>query len=181
MDAGLAAVIAGAAGAGGAALAAFGTSIGLLRQAKMQGSQAHHQWLRDHQQRAYEELLVATDRTTHSCVDAMKAVRGELTPERRASALREETVILVEDVRAQSRALRAVGQRVALLADDETGALGIALCERVLNFVDASLDSGLGAIRSEPVTEERLEHAKVAAGVARSRFIEQASQALRTL
>ncbi|MFE5996744.1 hypothetical protein ACFQ6C_07600 [Streptomyces sp. NPDC056454] len=67
MDEGLAAMIAGAAGAGGAALAAYATGIGLLRQAKLQGDQAHRLWLRNQQNQACVELLDRIQEVESQC------------------------------------------------------------------------------------------------------------------
>ncbi|MER5953940.1 hypothetical protein [Streptomyces sp. NPDC001893] len=68
MDAGLAAVIAGASGAAGAALAAWATGRAMVRQVRMQAEQGFDQWLRERRQEAYAALLSAGD-TVHDALD----------------------------------------------------------------------------------------------------------------
>lgn len=179
MDAGLAAVIAGAAGAGGAALAAFGTSFGLLKQAKVQGTQAHEQWLRNHRQQAFEGLIDATDRARFACRDALKAVADERAREAGAE-LRQGTITLLEGVREQSRAIQAASQRVVLLADEGTGRSALELCTRTLDIVEVSLEVAQETWRGAPPSEERLRQAQEAAEISRARFLDQARQTLQT-
>ncbi|WP_369228776.1 hypothetical protein AB5J56_00140 [Streptomyces sp. R21] len=72
MDAGLAAVIAGASGAGGAALAAWATGRAMVRQARVEAENGFGQWLRERRQDAYAGLLSAGD-AVH---DALNAIVG---------------------------------------------------------------------------------------------------------
>ncbi|ARF62874.1 hypothetical protein B1H20_16870 [Streptomyces violaceoruber] len=175
MDAGLAAVIAGASGAGGAALAALATSLGLVRQAKIQGDQAHRQWLRNHQQQSYEDLMVAVDRAHHASRDAMRAVRNQLP----GTEMQQATIALLEDVRLQGRSLQAVVQRVALLADQQTTTFALVLCDRVLDVIEVSLDIATEMRHGQPLTEERLERAADEAEEARSQFLDRARSMLQ--
>ncbi|QTA36646.1 hypothetical protein [Streptomyces sp. CA-256286] len=117
MDAGLAAVIAGASGAGGAALAAFGTSFAMLRQAKIQRDSAHHLWLRNHQQQAFEELLIAVRRLK----DLLSGPNSALSLATRADGSVDLTPFFAEH-EVRSAAVAAGVARVALLADLVTGA-----------------------------------------------------------
>ncbi|MEU9663476.1 hypothetical protein [Streptomyces chartreusis] len=78
MDAGWAAVIAGASGAGGAALAAWATGRAMVRQARMQAQQGFDQWLRERRQEAYAALLSACD-AVH---DALNTVIGHTSRDR---------------------------------------------------------------------------------------------------
>ncbi|MFJ2292127.1 hypothetical protein ACIOG7_10500 [Streptomyces sp. NPDC087894] len=172
MDAGLAAVIAGAAGAGGAALAAFATSLGLLRQAKMQGNQAHQQWLRDRQQQAYEELLVAADGVEHACRDWMDALRS--------GAGSDHPDPFLATLRAQSRNLRAATHRTVLIADTTTGGGARGLQKAVITVSEKSLDVAHAHALNEPLpAPEELDRARDAARTARTAFIDQARTALR--
>lgn len=61
MDAGWAAVIAGASGAGGAALAAWATGRAMIGQARLQAKSGFDQWLRERQQEACVAVLSAAD------------------------------------------------------------------------------------------------------------------------
>ncbi|MEV5688620.1 hypothetical protein AB0L68_36490 [Streptomyces sp. NPDC052164] len=121
MDAGLAAVIAGAAGAGGAALAALGTSFAMLRQARIQGDSAHVLWLRNHQQQAFLEMLLA-----------VREMRVFLAGSGLASSPSDHAggsvgVRYVEELDARLTAVAMAESRVTLLADLETGSSAMAL------------------------------------------------------
>ncbi|UDM03301.1 hypothetical protein [Streptomyces longhuiensis] len=70
MDAGLAAVIAGASGAAGAALAAWATGRAMVRQVHVQAQQGFDQWLRERRQDAYAALLSAGD-AVHDALDGV--------------------------------------------------------------------------------------------------------------
>ncbi|MEV7491440.1 hypothetical protein AB0O08_11865 [Streptomyces anulatus] len=177
MDAGLAAVIAGATGAGGAALAAFATSFGLLRQAKLQGDHAHRQWLRGHQQQAYEEFLVALDRTGDLCRDvvtAAKRLSGESTAEEV-----EQVLALFEGVRAEGRALRVVAFRVTLLTDAEVSDLALDLGERQLAVTRVAVEIAQAAAQGQPLPEDRLNQPVREVGQARGVFISRARKILQ--
>ncbi|MFD9763210.1 hypothetical protein ACFWXI_06655 [[Kitasatospora] papulosa] len=180
MDAGLAAVIAGAAGAGGAALAAFGTSLGLLRQAKMQGSHAHQQWLRTHQQQACEQLMIMADDVEAACRKVMLAAAfghpgGARSPEE------QEIRELLQDVPVQTRAMQGGVYRIVLLLDSETGenameTLNAAIClsEATVGYVQWILDPTLPAVPRDQYTQ-----ADQAASAVRARFMLRARKMLQ--
>ncbi|MFD9756046.1 hypothetical protein ACFWZZ_00570 [[Kitasatospora] papulosa] len=128
MDAGLAAVIAGASGAGGAALAAFGTSFAMVRQAKIQRDSAHRLWLRNHQQQAFEELLIAARRMKDFLADPTSG----LNPTTQAGGSADLGPYF-DEAHDRSAAVAAAVTRVTLLADLETGSaafkLGVAMSD----------------------------------------------------
>ncbi|XMN09332.1 hypothetical protein ACK8N7_26480 [Streptomyces griseobrunneus] len=137
MDAGLAAVIAGAAGAGGAALAAFATSSGLIKQAKLQGTNAHQLWLRNHQQQAYEGLMVAIDRIVRSCRDAI-ATAESVRSHGFSEAERQQAVPVLQDIAVQARALQSSLHRTMLLAEGQASETAFALGEAGLTLAEVS-------------------------------------------
>ncbi|MGW1661037.1 hypothetical protein [Streptomyces microflavus] len=173
MDAGLAAVIAGAAGAGGAALAAFGTSFGLLKQAKLQGDQAHKMWLRNHQQEAFEAIVQAADLTEETCIEQL----GRIAHNRAAEAPAAEAI---EVIREHSRTLRACTHRVMILSKGEVRSSALHLCLAGLNMGKASIRmirnfSAAGVSHSETEISELAE----AVSRARTEFLDEAHEALQ--
>lgn len=178
MDAGLAAVIAGAAGAGGAALAAFATSLGLLRQAKLQGNQAHRSWLRDHQQQAFEEFLVAAEAMQAACRDTRAAAHASEASSH-SSEQRENVNSHFEDLFRRNRALTEVVQRVALLANEPTSEAALNLVGAMIDVVEVLHDSRTRVSPSDPESSARYEQAEGKVSELQGRFLNEARTSLQ--
>lgn len=169
-------MIAGAAGAGGAALAAFATSLGLLRQAKIQGDHVHQQWLRTQQQIAYEELLTATDRAEAACQDAIKAVQSSRGLPEPPQSLRPT----LEEVMVQNSALASAVHRVTLLSEpvgecaSELHAIALVLASATSRACSEML-----AARDSPAHMDEVLEARIALTRARKTFLERARLMLR--
>lgn len=149
MDAGWAAVIAGASGAGGAALAAWATGRAMVRQARVQAEQAHDQWLREGRQEAYAALLSAGDavhdalntvigHTIHRVEDderraAWRAVNDALNGFDRAGRTAE--IVSPRDVVAQQVVMREALHGVVSVWRDPTIHLAD---QRAIAFADAN-------------------------------------------
>lgn len=182
MDAGLAAVIAGAAGAGGAALAAFGTSLGLLKQAKTQGDHAHRQWLRTHQQEAYGEMLSALEGLEQASRDALVAAQFELHVRSPGDdPVPPLDVAPSERVKAQARLLKAATQKVILLSNPDVGERArdgaqatLMLSEHVIGLVWEMSISG-----SAPAALDRWDQLADEASRASGKFIAAARASLQ--
>ncbi|MFC8625641.1 hypothetical protein [Streptomyces anulatus] len=172
MDAGLAAVIAGASGAGGAALAAFGTSFAMLRQAKIQRDSAHRLWLRNHQQQAFEELLIAVRRWK----DFLSGPNAELALPRLADGSEDLGPYFAEQ-EVRSAAVAAGVTRVTLLADTETGSLAFALGMAMSDLGIAVISQRVAS--ADAPTEETLERLWEAAHAASTDFAWSAQQTLQ--
>lgn len=177
MDAGLAAVIAGASGAGGAALAAFATSYGLLRQARLQGDNAHRLWLRNHQQQALEECLIAinnfracfTDRTS---LTANTPPGGDAHPDLRP---------VFAEHQAASRAMSDAITRVTLIADLKTGRLAMTAGTAMHKLGQEELHATVAEVTpmQAPPAEESLVQLRAAALDALREFTLAAQQSLQ--
>ncbi|MEQ4610660.1 hypothetical protein ABMX48_31605 [Streptomyces cavourensis] len=178
MDAGLAAVIAGAAGAGGAALAAFGTSLGLLRQAKLQGDQAHQSWLRDHRQQAFEDFLATAEKIQALCRDA-EEVLLESNREHLSNEENQHINHLFDEIFAENRAVTTAVQRVTLLSDSETSDLALSLVQSMITFVQIANDARVGPALSDPSLEARLEAAQDAINDMQARLVIRARDSLQ--
>ncbi|MFE2112025.1 hypothetical protein ACFXAY_01345 [Streptomyces microflavus] len=172
MDAGLAAVIAGASGAGGAALAAFGTSFAMLRQAKIQRDSAHRLWLRNHQQQAFEELLIAVRRWK----DLLAGPDFELALPPLADGS-EDLRPYFEEQQVRSAAVAAGVTRVTLLADSQTGPLAFRLGSAMSNLGLACLRQKAAA--TDAPSEEELKRLWDVAHIASTDFAWSAKQALQ--
>ncbi|MFB7400200.1 hypothetical protein [Streptomyces rubiginosohelvolus] len=172
MDAGLAAVIAGASGAGGAALAAFGTSFAMLRQAKMQRDSAHRLWLHNHQQQAFEELLMAVRRLKDFLASPNLAL-ATLRPEAAPNDLGPYT----EELQSLSAAVAAGVTRVSLLADLELGSLAFTLGSAMGDLTRAEARKR-GSLPTAP-TDEALAQLWDAAHTASGNFTLKAQQTLQ--
>ncbi|WP_415940317.1 hypothetical protein [Streptomyces sp. 039-1] len=88
MDAGLAAVVAGASGAGGAALAGWVTGQAMIRQVRAQAQSGFDERLRDRRQEAYVSLLSACDAVHDALDDVIGAIVRPLPPDDLRSAWR---------------------------------------------------------------------------------------------
>ncbi|MBT2423451.1 hypothetical protein J7F01_41190 [Streptomyces sp. ISL-22] len=128
MDAGWAAVIAGASGAGGAALAAWATGRAMIRQARLQAKSGFDQWLRERQQEACAMLLSAGDAVN----DALDTVIGHTVhppgPEERQAAWRAVN----EALNGFHRACRAA----EIVCRRDVGAQALAMRVALHNVVD---------------------------------------------
>ncbi|MEU2027017.1 hypothetical protein ABZ565_33525 [Streptomyces sp. NPDC016469] len=177
MDAGLAAVIAAAAGAGGAALAAFGTSFATLRQTKMERDSAHRLWLRNHQQQAFEELLLAVRRLK----DLLPGpTTGASLPRRTDGSA--DLVPYFEEYEIRSAAVAAAVTRVSLLADLDTGSSAFILGTAMSILGRAALRdiaAGNGGATTAAPTEEALTQLWEAAHSASTDFALKAQQTLQ--
>lgn len=174
MDAGLAAVIAGASGAGGAALAAFGTSFAMLRQAKIQRDSAHSLWLRNHQQQAFEELMIAVRRLK----DLLSGPNTALNLARREDGSEDLTPYFQEH-EVRTAAVSAGVTRVSLLADLVTGSSAFKMGTAMSDLALAELRVKI-ASTSAP-TEEELKQLWDAANMAGAEFALQAQQTLQKI
>ncbi|MFD3749724.1 hypothetical protein ACFWVT_05565 [Streptomyces cyaneofuscatus] len=174
MDAGLAAVIAGAAGAGGAALAAFATSHGLLRQAKMQGDSAHRLWLRNHQQQAFEEFLLAVENSRTFFRDLSRS-DGPNEPEGMNPLLEEHTRLLEQ--------VHVAITRVTLLADMETGSCAYELGAVLHAQGSAEVQRRLATTgqTATPPTEETLRRLRAEVALNSTKFALKAQKALQAI
>ncbi|MEV5680991.1 hypothetical protein [Streptomyces sp. NPDC052179] len=178
MDAGLAAVIAGAAGAGGAGLAAFGTSFAMLRQARIQGDSAHVLWLRNHQQQAFLEMLLAVRKMR----DFLAAPGLASTPSNHASG--SVGARYLEELDVRSTAVAMAESRVTLLADLETGSSAMALSSAMSSLAMAEMAARAPAYRPEGTTApsaETLSELRDAADAASSQFAFNAQQTLQRI
>lgn len=179
MDAGLAAVIAGAAGAGGAALAAFGTSLGLLKQAKLQGNQAHRSWLRDHQQQAYEEFLALAETIQAISRDATEVIHPS-SNDPLPNEQQEQLNSFLEEIFTHNRAITTSVQRLALLADNETSNFAFELVQSMIEVVKILNDSRMGeSPNSNPPIEGRIEVAESVVYEKQAQFINHARNSLQ--
>ncbi|NGO40655.1 hypothetical protein [Streptomyces ureilyticus] len=119
MDAGWAAVIAGASGAGGAALAAWATGRAMVRQVRVQAEQGFDQWLRERRQESYASLLSAGD-AVH---DALNTVIGHtvtpVQPDEQRAAWRT--------VNAALREIDRTGRTVAVVGPPNVARKGLAM------------------------------------------------------
>ncbi|MFE1329735.1 hypothetical protein [Streptomyces microflavus] len=172
MDAGLAAVIAGASGAGGAALAAFGTSFAMLRQAKIQRESAHQLWLRNHQQQAFEELVIAVRRWK----DFLAGPNQEFARPLLADGSEDLQPYFAEQ-EVRSAAVAAGIARVSLLADSETGSLAFILGSAMTDLGIAVVKRKVGA--ADAPTEEEVHQLWEASHTASTDFAWSAKQTLQ--
>ncbi|MFD3655199.1 hypothetical protein [Streptomyces sp. NPDC058620] len=115
MDNGWAAVVAGAAGAGGAAVAAWATGRAMVNQARVQARDRHEHWLREQRQEAYGAMLAAAD-AVH---DALEEVMRGRTASASAEELRPAYLAVNAALRVNQRATRAV----LVLGPDSVGRL----------------------------------------------------------
>lgn len=177
MDAGLAAVIAGASGAGGAALAAFATSFGLLKQAKIQGAQTHQLWLRNHQQQVCEAFLADSDGLQHACRDAVTVLRREYP-----GGQEELVATALEVVKVRTRALKACSDRLALLTDERTDQLAIGLNDTVITLAEETMAVCRAVLQGTPGSGlDRLDQPSAAVATARVAFVRGARTLLHTI
>lgn len=169
-------MIAGAAGAGGAALAAFATSLGLLRQAKIQGDHVHQQWLRTQQQIAYEELLTAADRAETACQEAFKAVQSSRGLPEPPQPLRHT----LEEIMVQNSALASAVHRVTLLSEP-VGECASRLYDVALELASTTslACSEMLAAPDSPAHTDAVLEARVELTRARKAFLERARLMLR--
>ncbi|MFD5682170.1 hypothetical protein [Streptomyces bacillaris] len=182
MDAGLAAVIAGATGAGGAALAAFATSLGLLKQAKTQGEQAHKQWLRTHQQEAYGEMLSVLESVNRANRDALATARRELREQVAGiTPARGLDVAPSEEIQAQARRLAATTQKVQLLGDNDSGEAAAAGAKAMLALSEHTvfLIKEMNVSREPPASLETWGQLSTEANRAYGKFTSAARTSLR--
>ncbi|MFI2764312.1 hypothetical protein ACH5A3_36595 [Streptomyces echinatus] len=128
MDAGWAAVIAGAAGAGGAALAAWATGKAMVRQVRLQAEQGFDQWLRERRQESYAALLSAGD-AVH---DALNTVIGHtVTP-----AQPDEQRAAWRAVNAALREADRTGRTVAVVGPPDVARKGLVMRAALYGVVD---------------------------------------------
>ncbi|MFI7320194.1 hypothetical protein [Streptomyces venezuelae] len=125
MDGGWAAVIAGASGAGGAALAAWATARAMIKQARLQANDRHEHWLREQRQEACLNLLAATDEVSDKLEPIIAAVITGPTVEDHAAW---------QEMNAAIRASSRTARRVSLLGPP-------ALQQRAVDLHKAALST----------------------------------------
>ncbi|MFC8862679.1 hypothetical protein [[Kitasatospora] papulosa] len=151
----------------------------MLRQAKIQSDSTHRLWLRNHQQQAFEELLISV-RRWKDLLAGPNAVPN-------LPRLEDGSVDLgayLEEQQVRSTAASAAVTRVTLLADLETGSaaftLGLAMSNlglAVMRHEVAETDSA----RTDAPTEEALHQLWVAADTATTDFALKAQQTLQKI
>jgi transposase InsO family protein len=117
MDQGWAAVIAGAAGAGGAGLGSWATGRAMVKQVREQARDRHAHWLLEQRQEAYTEILAAHDAVMDSFNTILRVV-AEQRPSNTESreAWRETNGRLSGCARAMRRVEVVGPERLATLA-----------------------------------------------------------------
>jgi hypothetical protein len=132
MDAGWAAVIAGASGAGGAALAAWATGRAMVRQVRAQAEQGFDQWLRERRQESYAALLSAGD-AVH---DALNTVIGHtVTP-----AQPDEQRAAWRAVNTALNSLDRAARTAEIVSPRDVGTAGLSMRVAQLFVVDVWRD-----------------------------------------
>ncbi|MGW0572995.1 hypothetical protein [Streptomyces tauricus] len=143
MDAGLAAVIAGASGAGGAALAAWATGRAMVRQVYAQAESGFEERLRERRQEAYADLLSACDVAYDAIEPVVElATHNELGSDER----RERWRAVNQALTAAQRATRAV----SVVGPGDVARRGLAMYEALHALVD------VWRIIPEPPFDQRL-------------------------
>ncbi|MGA5508936.1 hypothetical protein [Streptomyces umbrinus] len=128
MDAGLAAVIAGASGAGGAALAAWATGRAMVRQVRAQAESGFEQRLRERRQESYANLLSACD-AVH---DALNPVVGAATRSQPVDERRELWRSVNQALKEAQRAVRTA----ALVGPSDIARKGQVMYDALHSLVD---------------------------------------------
>ncbi|MGW6747610.1 hypothetical protein [Streptomyces sp. NPDC055006] len=137
MDGGWAAVIAGAAGAGGAGLSAWATAHAMIKQVRMQASDQHEQWLREQRQEMYVNLLSATDDVYDKLNPIIVAVVvPDADPDVNLRAA-------WQDMNAAVRESARAAQRVSLVGPPTLAQAATRLHEAVLDTVNVFRSPGV--------------------------------------
>ncbi|MFI6494337.1 hypothetical protein [Streptomyces sp. NPDC050564] len=169
MDAGWAAVIAGASGAGGAALAAWATGRAMVRQVHVQAEQGFDQWLRERRQEAYAALLSAGD----AVYDALNTVIGHTVtqpqPEEQRAAWRA--------VNAALREVDRTDRTVWVVGPPRVARAGLAMRHTLSALVDVWRDPANSAADQRAISHAA---AKDRWGEAAAHFLEQVEQVVQT-
>ncbi len=146
----------------------------MLRQAKMQRDSAHHLWLRNHQQQAFEELMIAVRRLK----DFLSGPNTALNLTRRADGSEDLTPYFQEH-EVRTAAVAAGVTRVSLLADLPTGASAFKVGSAMSDLALAELR--VKAASTNAPTEVELAQLWDAANMASTEFALQAQQALQKI
>ncbi|MFG2351847.1 hypothetical protein [Streptomyces phaeochromogenes] len=168
MDAGLAAVIAGASGAGGAALAAWATGRAMVRQVRAQAESGFDQWLRERRQESYANLLSSCD-AVH---DELKPLIDSIARSRPI----DERMPFYRSVEQALTAAQRAARTAAVVGPPDTARKGLAMYQALHSLVDV-----WRALPDPPADQRASAHttanqAWMESGAAYMRLVERAMQ-----